>query len=250
MGDAAASGAFLDRLRHQAGAGERRSRWPTTCTPSRRWRRPSRNYEDARRTRGAAAAVGGAQLAGVVRGGRALSRPRSGAVQLFAAHPLAAHQPREPAAARSGVAAAAPKTGSSSRPARQQPAPRADVRAVPPARRRAGEPRRRLADGAVQGGRRLPDRLALRPLRRARQGRRRPGLHRDDLRQPGGPHHARLHRLLRAGARGGLEAARRLRARRDRRQDLLSGRPLRTQGFDPARLGGTRYAAVARATGR
>ena len=32
------------------------------------------------------------------------------------------------------------------------------------------QPRRRLADGAIPGGRRLPDRLAFRPLRRARQG--------------------------------------------------------------------------------
>ena len=54
--------------------------------------------------RGAEAAVGGAQLARMVRGGRALSRPRSGAVQLFAADPLAAHQPREFAAARSRMA--------------------------------------------------------------------------------------------------------------------------------------------------
>ena len=83
---------------------------------------------------------------------------------------------------------------------RQCPA-RADVRAVPAARPQAEEPRRRLADGAVPGRRRLPDRLAFRALCRARQGRRRAGLHRDDLRQPGRPHHAGLHRLLRAGAR-------------------------------------------------
>ena len=54
--------------------------------------------------RGAAAAERGAQLDRVVRAHRALSPPRSGAVQLLAAHALAAHQPREPAGARQGVA--------------------------------------------------------------------------------------------------------------------------------------------------
>ena len=50
----------------------------------------------------------------------------------------------------------------------------------------AEEPRRRLADGAVRAVDGMPDRLAPRALRRARQGRRRARLHRDDLRQPGG----------------------------------------------------------------
>jgi anthraniloyl-CoA monooxygenase len=40
----------------------------------------------------------------MVRGGRALSRSRPGAVQLFAADPVAADQPREPAPARSRMA--------------------------------------------------------------------------------------------------------------------------------------------------
>ena len=43
---------------------------------------------------------------------------------------------------------------------------------------------------------------------------------------------------VRARARGGLEAHRRFRARRDRRQDRHAARPLRRQGLDPARLGG------------
>ena len=114
------------------------------------------------------------------------------------------------------------------------------------ARHRAREPGRGVADGAVQGGRRLPDRLALRALRRARQGRRRTGVHRDDVRFAGGPHLARMHRALRTRARGGVEAADRLRARRDQRQDLLPGRPLGSQGFDPARLGGAGHAAAGR----
>ncbi len=49
-----------------------------------------------------------------------------------------------------------------------------------------------------QSRRRLPDRLALRPLRRAGERRRRAGLYRDDVREPGGAHHAGLHRPLHA----------------------------------------------------
>ena len=124
--------------------------------------------------------------------------------------------------------------------------PAADVRAVQAARHAAQEPRRGLADGAIQSRRRLPDRLAPRALRRARQRRRRSRLHRDDLRQPGRPHHARLHRHVRAGARGGVEAHRRFRPCRDRRENLLPARPFRRQGLDPARLGGNGRAAEAR----
>jgi anthraniloyl-CoA monooxygenase len=77
----------------------------------------------------------------------------------------------------------APSAGSRRRPGANGAPPRADVRALPAARHGAEEPRRRLADGAVQGRGRLPDRLAPRPLRRTRQGRRRAGLYRDDLRR-------------------------------------------------------------------
>ena len=51
-------------------------------------------------------------------------------------------------------------------------------------------------------------------------------------------------------ARGGVETAHRLRPCRDQRQDLLPGRPLGTQGLDPARLGADRHSAAATATGR
>ena len=85
--------------------------------------------------RGAEAAVGGAQFARMVRGGRALSRPRSGAVQLFAADALAAHQPREFAAARPRMAGRRRGMVPARRPARaRKPEARADVRAVPAAR--------------------------------------------------------------------------------------------------------------------
>ena len=82
-----------------------------------------------------------------------------------------------------------------------QPLAPADVHAVPPARPATEESHRRVADGSVPRGRRHADRLASRALRRARQGRRRAGHHRDDLRVAGGPHLARLHRSLRARTR-------------------------------------------------
>ena len=125
--------AFLDRLRHQARAGKRcrarrlrafRAR-PAGGLPQIRGRAAHRSAE---------AAVGGAQFARMVRGGGALSRPRSGAVQLFAADALAAHQPRESAPARPGMAgrrgSLVPAPGGQHR----HRAARADVRAVPAAR--------------------------------------------------------------------------------------------------------------------
>ena len=60
--------------------------------------------------------VGGAQLDGVVRGDRALLRPRPRAVHLLAPHPLPAHQPREPPPPRRGLARTAPSAGSSAAP--------------------------------------------------------------------------------------------------------------------------------------
>jgi anthraniloyl-CoA monooxygenase len=133
--------------------------------------------------------------------------------------------------------------------ARQYRAP-ADVRAVSAARHAAEEPRRRLADGAIQGGRRLPDRLASGALRRARQGRRRPRLHRDDLRQPGGSHHARLHRPICARARSGMAAHRRFRPCRNRRQNLLPARSFRRQRARPSLAGRRWMRRLHPATGR
>ena len=96
--------AFLDRLGHQAGA---RKRDRAGRLPALRARRSTAAFDKLRGRaahRGAEPAVGGAQFARMVRGGRALPRPRPGAVHLFAADPLAAHQPREPAAARPRLA--------------------------------------------------------------------------------------------------------------------------------------------------
>jgi anthraniloyl-CoA monooxygenase len=62
------------------------------------------------------------------------------------------------------------------------------------------EPHRGFADGPVQGRGRLSGGLAPGALWRARQGRRGPGLYRDDLRQHRRPHHAGLPGPLCAGA--------------------------------------------------
>ena len=213
-------------------------------------RRGVRQIRGGAAHRGASPAIGGAQFARMVRECRALSRPRSDPVQLFAADALAAHQPRESAAARQGLARIrrrlVPASGREQQPDRAA----ADVRAVQAARHDAQEPRRRLADGAIQGRRRLPDRLALRALCRARQGRRRPRLHRDDLREPGGADHAGLHRHVCAGARGRLEAHRRFRARRDRGQDLLPARAFRRRRARPSSAGKRWTRRSPTATGR
>ena len=150
--------------------------------------------------------------------------------------PVAAHQPREPPAARPALARQRRGLVPTAVGQRRERPSDADVRALPDARARARQPRRRVAHGPIQGRGRLPDRLALRPLRRARQGWRRHALCRDDMRQPGRPHYARLHGVLCAGARAGLEAARRLRPSRDRGEDLHPDRPFRPEGVHAARL--------------
>ena len=122
--------AFLGRLRHQARAGKRHcARRIPPHRADHGGRLPPLRGRAAHR--GAAAAERGAQLHRMVRGGRALSRSRSRAVQLLAADPLAAHQPREPAHPRQGVAAKAPRCGSSSRRPATGPTPR-DRRCSPP----------------------------------------------------------------------------------------------------------------------
>ena len=95
--------AFLGRLRHETRVRERH------CAGRLRSQRAdARRRLPALRTgasnRGAAASERGTELDRVVRAHRPLSPPRSGAVQLFAAHALATHQPREPAGARPDLA--------------------------------------------------------------------------------------------------------------------------------------------------
>ena len=142
----------------------------------------------------------------VVRGDRALRRAAAGAVRLQPAHPQPAHHLRRAAAAR-------PRLRGGGRRGVRLRRPPADVHAVPPARARAAQPRRRLADGHVLLARRHARRLPPRAPRRARDRRRRPGDDGDDLRVARGPDHARLRRPLRGRAHGRVGADRRLRAR-------------------------------------
>ena len=128
----------------------------------------------------------------------------------------------------------------------------ADVHALHRALDHAEEPRRRLADGAVLGRRRHPRRLPPRAPGRARDGRRRPGVRRDDLHQRRRAHHARLPGPVERRADAGLEAHRRLGAREQRRQDRDADRPCRAEGLDQCALG-RRTAPTSRcprATGR
>ena len=125
----------------------------------------------------------------------------------------------------------------------------ADVPAVPAARARAEQPRRRLADGHVLGDRRHAERLPPRAPRQQGAGRRRPGDDRDGLRLARRADHAGLRRHVRPGARGRMAAHRRLRARTHAGEDRPPARPLRPQGLDQADVGGHRRAAP-RATGR
>ena len=124
--------------------------------------------------------------------------------------------------------------------------PPADVHAVPPARARARQPRRGLADGHVLLARRHARRLPPRPPRRARDRRRRAGDDGDDLRLARGADHARLRRPLRGRAHGRVGADRRLRARQRRRPDRRPARPLGPQGLDEADVGGRGRAAARR----
>ena len=64
------------------------------------------------------------------------------------------------------------------------------------------------------------------------------------------PHHARLHRVLCARARGGLEAAGRFRASRDGSQDLLPSSAIPAQRARPSSAGRRRTRRCRRATGR
>ena len=229
---------FLDRLGHQARA-RGRDQAGRGAEPSRpRPRAGARRISGRAQPRGAQAPEQRAQLDRMVRDARALPPFRADPVRLFAAHPLAAGQPRESAAARQGLArrrrALVPVEGA--RPHRQR-AGAADVRAVPAARDGARESRRRLADGDVFGAGRLPERFPPRPLWRAGAGRRRPPLHRDDLRLGGRADHPGLRRHVRARTCRGLAADRRFRPRPQQGQILPPARPFRAQGQHQGRLG-------------
>ena len=83
----------------------------------------------------------------------------------------------------------------------------------------AQEPDRRVADGPVLGAGRHPRRLPPCSPRRARDGRGRTGICRDDLRVAGRADHARLPGTVERCAARRLASRRRFRPRRDRRED-------------------------------
>ena len=166
-----------------------------------------------------------AQQPRVVRAVRALPRPASRAVQLLTAHQVATHLAREPATARSGMAALGGGLvpGAGGRDAR----PGADVRAL-----RGMELINRVVVSpmaqykAVDG---CPtDWRFVHYAERAKRGCG-PRLHRDDVRLARGPHHADAPGCT-PRARGGMAAAHDVRARRDRGQDLLPDRPSGRKG--------------------
>ena len=132
---------------------------------------------------------------------------------------------------------------------RAEPRRPADVPAVHAARHDACQPRRGLADGDLQRDGRHAGRLSSRASRLARAWRRRPGVHRDDLRHAGGRITPGLRRHVQRRADAGLEAHRRFRARADRRADLPSAWPLRPEGLDPASAGRAWTSRWTRATG-
>ena len=74
-------------------------------------------------------------------------------------------------------------------------------------------------------------------LRLARDRRRRPDLHRDDLRRPRRPHHAGLRRTVERRAGSGLAAHRRFRPCQFGGEDLPAARPRRPQGRHQADVG-------------
>ena len=181
----------------------------------------------------------GGRVAGLVRACRPLLGLRPGPVRLRRDDARQGHHLRQPAAARPRVRGRgrpdfrAPGAGPRLRRGRRAP-PRAHVPALPPARHGGPEPGRDEPDVHVLGGGGHADRLAPRPLRLPRHRRPGPALHRDDLRRPRRPHHARLHGPVDGRAGGGLAAHRRFRPRQLRDQDLPPARPCRPQRARPS----------------
>ncbi|MNL14121.1 hypothetical protein D3C87_1350510 [compost metagenome] len=174
-------------------------------------------------------------------------QPRARAVRLLAAHPLAAHLPREPARARcrlrGGLRTMAGRPGRraarDAAPARRRSPtrPAADVHAVPRARRHPQEPRGGQPDGDVFVGRWRAGRFPPRAPGRAGAGRGGHGRGRDDLRVPGRADHAGLPRAVERHPARCVAPDRRFRARQQRRDDRHPAGPCGPQGLDPAGLG-------------
>ncbi len=174
----------------------------------------------------------------MVRKPGALRGLRAHPVRLFAAHALAARQPRKPAAARQGLA----RRGRTLVPAqgarqRSRASGGADVRAAAVARDGHCQSYRGLADGDLFGRRRHAQRFSPRPLWRAGAGRGRAVVYRDDVRFARRPDHAGLHRHVERRPGNCVETHRRFRPCQQRREILPPARPFGTEGIDQGRLG-------------
>ena len=228
--------ALLDRLGHQARDGGRaRARRPA-CTSSRRRAdarsRPTR--PSAGRSSSAPSARRRRSLEWFENLGQYVDQDAA-AVRVQPAHPQPPDHLRQPAAARPGFVARG-RRGFARRRRRRAAA---DVPAVPAARARAGQPRRRLADGHVLRASTACRATSTSSTSAAGARRRRAGDDRDDL---------RLRR--RAGSRPAAPASTATSTRRrgggsstscTRTRDAkigLPARPLRPQGLDEADVGG------------
>jgi hypothetical protein len=162
------------------------------------------------------------------------------AVHVFDADAQPAHQPREPAPARQGLARrlrALVRRNRRAAVARACAGAAADVHALHGARHHAEEPRRRLADGAVLLRRRPAWRLPPGAPGRARDGRRRFGGGRNDLPHARRAHHPGLPGAVERSAARCVEAHRRPCACAQQRQDRIATGPRWAQGLDQRALG-------------
>ncbi len=199
-----------------------------------------KSVRSASKRRGAPPPERGAQFDRVVRKRRASRPARARTVRLFPADALAADLPRKPSAARRRISGRLRTMGRPRGGAVRRRIRPADVHAVPPARADAQESRGRLADGAVQRGRRHADRSPSRAPGRARARWRRPRVHGDDLPVTGRAHHAGVYGSLHRRAHRRLETDRRFRAHRHEREDCAAAGPRRTERLHPRAVGGRR----------
>ena len=237
-------GAFLHRLGHQArdGRRDRALRGVRSRTASVEARLPL--YESGAARGGREDPARRRRVARLVRASRALLGLRSGAVRLRRHDARQGDHLRQPAPARAGLRR--PRSTAPSR-GRCAAAASTSTSTTLPCRcsslfacARWCSPNRVVVSpmdmySAKDG---VPGDLHLVHYGSRAIGRRRAGLHGDDLRLAGGPHHARLHRAVERRAGGGLEAHRRFRPRQLGREDLPAARPCRAQGRDQADVGG------------
>ena len=229
--------AFLDRLRHQAGARgrDRARRGAARRGATSRARSPPIRTSAGR---GAEAAERGAQLDRVVRERRRATSRLEPQQFAYSCSPAASASATRTCACATGPGSRASSAGS--------PSARAGARCSCPCRRcsrRSGCAS--SSSRTASWSRRWPctrPRTARRAtsiscIRRARAGRRRPRLHRDDLRLARGADHAGLRRACTRPSTSPPGGASSTSCTGTPGQDLPAARPRRAQGLDQARLG-------------